>query len=233
MSSPIIRVHWLNESRAFKVLWLLEYLKLDYEIIPYMRDEGRRAPESLKKIHPLGRSPVVEVEDRATGKKKVLAESGYIFQYVLQHFDPKGSLNNADPDKAEEIQYYLHYAEGSMMPPFFIEYLLSMVRNATPFPLSYLTGKVADKISERYSRGETKNQLDFLEGQLSKNQGYLVGGKLSAADILICLPLQMAFSRKTADAKDYPHIDKWLNTVTSDAAYKVAKEKAQANGGKF
>lgn len=72
MSLPIIRVHWLNESRAFRVLWLLDHLKLDYEIIPYKRDENFRAPKELKKIHPLGRSPILELEDKETGKKKFL-----------------------------------------------------------------------------------------------------------------------------------------------------------------
>lgn len=234
MSLPIIRVHFLNESRAFRVLWLLDQLKLTYEIIPYKRNNEFRAPDDLKKIHPLGRSPLLEVEDRETGKKKIIAESGYIFQYVLQHFDLAGALNNADPDKAEEIQYFLHYVEGSLQPPLMIEFILSMTKKAPiPFPLSYFAGKVADKISEKYSRGEVKNQFDFIEGVISKNEGYLVGGKLSAADILISFPLEIAFARQFAKPEQYPNIQKWLKNMKALESYSTSKEKAEAHGAKF
>lgn len=234
MSLPIIRVHWLNESRAFRLLWMLDHLELNYEIIPYKRNEGHRAPEELKKIHPLGRAPLLEIEDRETGKKKILAESGYIFQYVLQHFDTSNKLGNADPEKAEQIQYYLHYVEGSLQPPLMIEYILSMAKKAPiPFPISYLAAKITDKISDKYSKGELKNQLDFVEGQISENQGYLVGGQLSGADILISFPLQMAFLRGFAKTEDYPNIQKWLKDVTSLDSYKVSKQKADAHGATF
>ncbi|GAV52722.1 hypothetical protein ZYGR_0AG07130 [Zygosaccharomyces rouxii] len=234
MSLPIIRVHFLNKSRAFRVLWLLDQLKLDYEIIPYRRDAGFRAPDELKKVHPLGRSPLLELEDRQTGKKKILAESGYIFQYVLDHFDKTKSLDNEDNDKSEEIQYYLYYVEGSLQPPLLIELLLSMVQNASiPFPFSYISRKIAEKIGEKYSRGEVKNQLDFIESQITKNDGYLVGGKLSPADILMSFPLDTAFKRQFADPKQYPAIDKWLENLKTLESYKSSKNKAEANGEEF
>ncbi|KAJ4128796.1 bifunctional glutathione transferase/peroxidase, partial [Fusarium falciforme] len=85
-----------------------------------------------------------------------------------------------------------------------------------PFPISYLARKVADKISQAYSSGEVKNQFDFVEGEISKNNGYLVDGKLSGADILMSFPLQMAFERKFAAPEDYPAISKWLKTITSE-----------------
>ncbi|CAI4301641.1 BDC_1c_G0031310.mRNA.1.CDS.1 [Saccharomyces cerevisiae] len=234
MSTPIIRVHWLNESRAFRVLQLLEQLKLDYEIVPYKRNQDFRAPEDAKKIHPLGRFPVVELEDRTTGKKKVLAESGYIFHYILQHLDSKGLLKNNDPDQAEQIEYFLYYAEGSLQLPLMVEFILSMTKKAPiPFPLSYLSGKVADKISEKYSKGELQNQLKFVEGEIAKNQGYLVGGKLSGADILMLFPLQSALNRGFAKREEYPHIGKFVDTLTALDSYSAAKAKATANGGKF
>ncbi|GAV47708.1 hypothetical protein ZYGR_0H05540, partial [Zygosaccharomyces rouxii] len=104
----------LNKSGAFTVLWLLDHLRLDHEIIPYRRDAGFRALEELKKLHPLGRSPLLESEDRQTAKKKILPELEYIFQYVLKHFDKTDSLDKEDNDKSEESQWYLYYVEGSL-----------------------------------------------------------------------------------------------------------------------
>ncbi|SCU79028.1 LAFA_0B00276g1_1 [Lachancea sp. 'fantastica'] len=234
MSLPIIRVHWLNESRAFRVLWLLDHLKLDYEIVPYKRTEGFRAPDELKKVHPLGRAPIVTIEDKTTKKTKTLAESGFIFHQILQNFDKSNILNNPNPDAADQIEYYLYYAEGSLQPPLMIEFLLSMVNKAPiPFPLSYLAGKVSNKISEKYSRGEVKNQMDFVEGEISKNNGYLVDGRLSGADILLSFPLQIAFQRGFAQAEHYPNIDKWLKKITAEESYAIAKQRAAEYGGKF
>ncbi|EJS43250.1 gtt1p [Saccharomyces arboricola H-6] len=234
MSLPIIKVHWLEQSRAFRVLWLLDHLKLEYEIIPYKRDANFRAPPELKKIHPLGRSPLLEIEDRETGKKKILAESGFIFQYILQHFDHSHVLMSEDSDIADQINYYLFYSEGSLQPPLMMEFVLSKVRESgMPFPISYLAGKVASKISQAYSQGEMKNQFDFVEGEISKNNGYLVDGKLSGADILMSFPLQMAFQRNFATPEEYPAISKWLKTITSEGSYDISKEKAQALGSKF
>ncbi|CAH02599.1 bifunctional glutathione transferase/peroxidase [Kluyveromyces lactis] len=234
MSTNVIKVHWLNQSRAFRVLWLLDHLKLDYEIVPYKRNEQFRAPEELKKIHPLGRAPILEIDYKSSDRKDILAESGYIFQYILENFDKEGILNNADQQKAEKIKYYLHYAEGSLQPPLFIEFLLSKAKEApVPFPFSYITKKFADKISEKYSRGEVKNQLDFIETEIEQNDGYLVGGKLSAADILLSFPLEMAFERQFARTEEYPNIAKWLETIKREESYSTSKDKAKANGASF
>ncbi|CCD23667.1 bifunctional glutathione transferase/peroxidase NDAI_0B06360 [Naumovozyma dairenensis CBS 421] len=229
MSNSIIRVHWLNQSRAFRVLWLLDALKLDFEIIPYKRVDGR-APDSLKKIHPLGRSPIVEIEDKSTGKKKMLIESGYIFQYMLQNFDHDNVLNNTDPDMAEKIQFYLHFAEGSIQPPLLMEYIYQLAEKSSSFPISYFVQSVVNKLSEAYSRGEVKNQFDFLESEIVKNKGYLVDGKLSAADILVSFPVEMAFLRGFVTSEIYPNTKKWLDTIKTTDSYAITKEKVKAFG---
>ncbi|QLQ80660.1 hypothetical protein HG537_0E00130 [Torulaspora globosa] len=235
MSLPLIRVHWLNESRAFRVLFLLEQLKLDYEIVSYRRDENFRAPEEeLKKIHPLGRAPMIELEDRTTGEKKVLVESGYIFQYILSHFDTDGILKNNDPEMAEKIQYYLHYVEGSLQPPLMMELIFSMARKAPiPFPISYVVSMVTGKISSEFSAGEVKNQIDYLESEIGKNQGFLVGGKLSGADILISYPLMYVFDLGLAHKEDYPNISKFLEDLSTLDSYASAKRKVNALGSDY
>src|SRR4051812_19349140 len=104
-------VHHLNNSRSQRVLWLLEELGLAYEIKPYQRDaKTGLAPPELRAVHPLGKSPVVEDNGR------VLAETGAIVDELLRrHGD--GRLRPADPDAASRVTYWLHYAEGSAMPP--------------------------------------------------------------------------------------------------------------------
>jgi|ERR1035437_1342851 glutathione S-transferase len=65
----MIVVHHLNDSRSQRILWLLEELGLPYEIKPYQRDaQTRLAPPELKKVHPLGKSPVITDGNRTSGQ---------------------------------------------------------------------------------------------------------------------------------------------------------------------
>jgi len=102
---PIV-VHHLMHSRSLRVLWLLEELGLEYELVRYERDASFRTPPSLEKAHPLGRAPVVEVDGL------VLAESGAI----LDHFvDRERRLRPTSPEGLREYRFFLHYAEGSSL----------------------------------------------------------------------------------------------------------------------
>ncbi len=103
-------LHYLNDSRAFRILWLLEELALEYEVIYYSRDvKTLRAPEALKRIHPLGKSPILE----ANGQ--VWAESALILIYLARQHGPEW-LPEPDGHQDEALQYWLHFSEGSLMP---------------------------------------------------------------------------------------------------------------------
>ncbi|WP_299271143.1 glutathione S-transferase N-terminal domain-containing protein, partial [uncultured Psychrosphaera sp.] len=78
----MITLHHLNNSRSQRILWLLEELGLEYEIKEYTRDhQTSAAPDSLKAIHPLGKSPVI------TDGDLTIAESGAIIEYLLDSYD--------------------------------------------------------------------------------------------------------------------------------------------------
>src|SRR5690606_36296748 len=111
----MIRVHHLNHSRSQRVLWLLEELGAPYEIVRYERDRKTMlAPPELKKVHPLGKSPVV------VDGPLVLAESGAIIETLVERHGPQ---LRPDPGTPEFLRYryWLHYAEGSLMPPLLLK----------------------------------------------------------------------------------------------------------------
>ena len=111
----MIRVHHLNNSRSQRVLWLLEELNLPYEIVRYERDKlTMLAPEALKQVHPLGKSPVIE-DDGHT-----LAETGLIVEYLVDRHGPELAPPR-DSDLYWRYRYWLHYAEGSVMPPLLLK----------------------------------------------------------------------------------------------------------------
>ena len=151
---PSIKVHHLNNSRSQRVLWLLEEIGLDYEVIRYQRDaKTMLAPARLRRIHPLGKSPIIE--DGALR----FAETGAIVDYLVgRHGD------GLAPAQGSELywryRYWLHYAEGSLMPPL----LMKLVVNRFG-----LFGWPA----RRYVDGQIKLHLDYLEKEWAPGRGSL------------------------------------------------------------
>ena len=111
----MLTVHHLNNSRSQRVLWLLEELGVPYEVVRYQRQPDMRAPAELRAIHPLGKSPVI------TDNGNTIAESGAIAEYII---DTYGEGRLIPPPKTPErlrYTYWLHYAEGSAMPPLLLK----------------------------------------------------------------------------------------------------------------
>src|SRR5678810_510240 len=88
--SPMLTVHHLNNSRSQRVLWLLEELGDEYEIVRYQRDaKTMLAPPELLKVHPLGKSPVI------TDGAVTVAESGAIIEYLIETYGANAGLRPA------------------------------------------------------------------------------------------------------------------------------------------
>jgi glutathione S-transferase len=200
----MIKVHHLNNSRSHRVLWLLEELSVPYEIVHYKRDATTRlAPPALKKIHPLGKSPVI------TDGDAVVAESGAIIEYLTKKHG-RGKLWPADnaPNWVAHT-HWMHFAEGSAMLPFLLALYAGLLgENAAP-----LRPRIESEID---------NHLAYMDGALAK-QDYFAGPDLTAADI------QMSFILEVADTggrlKDYPRLTALLGRMRDRPAYKRAIEK--------
>jgi glutathione S-transferase len=194
----VIKVHHLNNSRSQRVLWLLEEIGLDYEVVRYQRDaKTMLAPASLRRIHPLGKSPIIEDDSLR------LAETGVIIDYLVSQYG-----KDLEPAQAGEAhwryRYWLHYAEGSLMPPL----LLKLVINRLG-----LFGWPA----RRYVDGQIKLHLDYLEKELDNNQ-WFAGDTFSAADIMLSFPLEAARSRGGLNASR-PNLVRFLARVHARPAY--------------
>lgn len=209
-----LTVHHLNLSRSTRILWLLEELGLDYEITRYERDpRTSRAPPELALVHPLGRAPVV------TDGELVLAESGAIVEYFVEK---TGRLGPETPEERVRFRFFLHYAEGSVMPPLLVRLLMSKVKAAPlPFFIKPIASKVASKVEQNYSDGEIDRHFTFLDQELSTRE-WLLGDRLTAADIQMLYPLEAGLSR---GAGDRPHIRAWLDRVQARPGYQRALEK--------
>lgn len=200
---PII-VHHLENSRSQRILWMLEELGLDYEVRRYERNpKTMLAPPELKRVHPLGKSPVIEDDG------VVIAETGAIIEYLVEKAD--GRLGPpAHRDTILRYRFFLHYAEGSLMPPLLLMLVIQR--------LGILGRPARSRIQAMID-----THLDYLERELA-GRDWFVGDELSAADIMMSFPLEAARMRGGLDARR-PNLIAWLNRIHARPAYRTALEK--------
>jgi glutathione S-transferase len=215
----MIIVHHLNNSRSQRVLWLLEELGLPYEVKRYERDAVTSlAPASLRAIHPLGKSPVI------TDGDATVAESGAIVEYLLDRYGAGRLRPPAESADRLRFTYWLHYAEGSAMPPLLLSLVFSKVaRGPAPFFVRPIARAIAAKVKQSFIEPQIKLHLDFMEGELGKST-WFAGEDFSAADIQISFPLEAAATRGGLDASR-PKLWTFLQRIHARPAYQRALEK--------
>ncbi|KAI1739872.1 putative glutathione S-transferase [Xylaria scruposa] len=243
-----VKLYWLEKSRAQNILWLLEELKIEYEIETFRRGSDQLAPPELKKIHPLGKSPLVSVTPPGpSSEPRVLAESGFITQYLSEHFGqettmmPKrwkdGQEGKVGGETEEWLrwQYILHFVEGSFMSTLMMAVVVNMLKsNKVPFFIRPITGMVASQILSSFVLPTLKGQLAFLEKQLETSGGnFLCSKNLTSADVLISFGLvsikdrlQEFGSWPAGGPKSvYPKLFSYIARLESEPGYKRSVEK--------
>jgi glutathione S-transferase len=215
----MITVHHLNNSRSQRVLWLLEELGVPYEVKRYERDaKTMRAPATLRAVHPLGKSPVV------TDGALTLAESGAIIEYLADRYgDGKLAPQPGTPERQRYI-YWLHYAEGSLMPPLLMKLVFNRVAKAPmPFFVRPIARKIAEGAMTAFIGPEIELHLDYLEGELGRST-WFAGSKFTAADVQMSFPLEAAAARGGFGARR-PKLAAFVERFQARAAYKRALER--------
>jgi len=211
-------VHHLENSRSQRILWALEELGVPYEVKRYERDkETSLAPESLKKVHPLGKSPVI------TDGDETIAESGAIIDYLVTTYGDGALVPEINSPAHREYNYWMHYAEGSLMPPLVLKLVFDKVATSPmPFFIRPIAKGISKKVNESYIGPSIKGNFDFIESHL-QNNGWFAGDKLSGADIQMSFPLEASVS-SGAVGNNYPKITAYVNSIQSRPAYKRALE---------
>lgn len=201
-----IRVHHLNQSRSQRIVWLLEELQLPYELVRYQRDAKTHfAPPELKAIHPLGKSPLVEVDG------ELIEESGAIVQYLCDRFG-EGRLQ-PEPGSPAALRHLqlMHFAEGSAMLPLLLRIYVSRL------------GEGGVPLHERID-SEVVSHFDYLESIL-RPSGHFIGDTLSAADIMLSFPVMLATQQ--TEGQRWPKLKAFVETIKARPAW----QRAQAATG--
>lgn len=204
----MIEVHHLNNSRSQRVLWMLEELGVEYTIVRYERDaKTMLAPPELKKIHPLGKSPVIRDGDF------VLAESGAIIEYLVEKYGGGRFVPQPRTREYETCRYWMHYAEGSLMMQLLVKIYLDRI------------GEAAKPLLERVT-GAIRMHLAYIEESLGSSQ-FLTGAAFSMADVQMSFPLEVSAAQGLlSDAQ--PGLKALLTRLHQRPAYQAALQKGGA-----
>ncbi len=215
----MIVVHHLNNSRSQRVLWLLEELGQPYDIHPYLRDgQTMLAPPELLTVHPLGKSPVL------TDGERVVAETGAIVEYLLERHGQGQLLPAAGSDEALRYRYWLHFAEGSAMPPLLMKLVFDKVASAKmPFFVKPVARGIARQVMDRMVWPNLNRQLDFMESELAQRD-WFAGSRITGADIMMSFPLEAAAQRGGLNASR-PRLMDFLQRIHARPAYRRALER--------
>ena len=213
----MVTLHYLADSRAQRILWMLEEIGIPYAVESYERNpKTRLAPASLKAIHPLGKSPVL-TDDGLT-----IAESAVIVEHLAQTYAAEDWIP-AEAAALRQYRYWMHYSEGSLMPLLLLSYLFQMADKRVPFLLKPLLMFVPNAIVKAYVGPTLATHMDFVERHLGEHT-YFAGDQISAADVMMIFPLEASQSRVEVE---YPNVAADVARVHARPAYQRALTEAK------
>jgi glutathione S-transferase len=219
----MLTVHHLNNSRSQRVLWLLEELGVPYELKRYERDpKTMLAPPELRAVHPLGKSPVI------TDDGQTLAESGAIIEYLVDKYGQGRFAPAAGTPERLRYTYWMHYAEGSAMPPLLLKLVALRIASAPmPFFARPIARKIASTLQSSFVDPQLKLHLGYINQELTAT-GWFVGNDFTAADVQMSFPLEAATARGGMEGQ-IPAVVDFLKRIHARPAYQRALER----GGKY
>jgi glutathione S-transferase len=215
----MVTVHHLNNSRSQRVLWLLEELGVPYEVRRYERDpKTMLAPPELLAVHPLGKSPVI------TDGDLTIAESGAIIEHLIETYGGGRLIPPAGTTERRRYVYWLHYAEGSAMPPLLLKLVFDRVASTpVPWPVSAIARRIAAGAQSGFIGPQITRHLDFMESEIA-NRPWFAGAEFTAADVQMSFPLEAAAQRGGLNSSR-PKLMSFLERIHEREAYKRALER--------
>lgn len=212
----MITLHYLQCSRSFRILWALEELGIDdYQVELYQRTSSYAAPEDLKQIHPLGKAPILVDDD------DVIVESAVILDYLQQRYDQQQQFRPQDVKDQRQYYYWMHYAEGSLMPLLVMTLVMNNVSKHVPWIVRPVAEKITDGVKAGFVRPRVKEHILYLEQYLSKHDYF--AGEFSFADIQMAFPLVAL--QKRLHGK-YPNIQAFVQRIQQRSAFQKAEQKS-------
>ncbi|MBX9445693.1 glutathione S-transferase family protein [Dickeya chrysanthemi] len=205
-----IKLHHLNDSRSMRILWLLEEAQLPYELVRYRRNPTTQlAPEELKAIHPLGKSPVVEIDG------KVIVESGAIVEYIIGKYAPHLAPDAQEACYVDYLQW-IHFAESSAMLPVLLK-VFNQFEKQNGQTLQFL---------DAYAETEFRKVFAYLDDYLASRE-FIVGQRLTGADFMLGFVVKLVTERFNL-GQQYPNILRYATRLSDTPSWQKAQRLESA-----
>lgn len=211
----MITLHHLEQSRSLRILWALEELGVEYQVEHYKRLPTFAAPPELKQIHPLGKAPVL------TDGDLTIAESAVILEYLQQTYDKENKFKPKDSKDLIQYNYWMHYAEGSLMPLLVMTLVLSFVPPKVPFMVRPLAHKIINGVKDGFIQPRLTDHIEFLEQHLAQHEYFV--DEFTFADIQMSFPLVAIQERMKGK---YPNIQTYVQRIQQRPAFQKAKAQS-------
>lgn len=211
----MITLHHLDQSRSLRIIWALEELGLEYQIKHYKRLPTFAAPPELKAVHPLGKSPVL------TDGDLTIAESAVILDYLQATYDTKNQFKPQNPKDLMQYNYWMHYAEGSLMPYLLMTLVMTNMPKHVPFLIRPIAKKISEGVRGGFSNPRLKEHAAFLEAYFSQHD--YAAGEFSFADIQMSFPV-IAMQQRTKNKT--PRLAAYAERIQQRPAFQCAKLKS-------
>ncbi|MCX5468832.1 glutathione S-transferase family protein [Acinetobacter nematophilus] len=211
----MITLHHLDQSRSLRIIWALEELGLEYQIKHYKRLPTFAAPPELKAVHPLGKSPVL------TDGDLTIAESAVILDYLQTTYDSQNQFKPKNPQDLMQYNYWMHYAEGSLMPYLVMTLVMTNMPKHVPFLIRPIAKKISEGVRGGFINPRLKEHSVFLEDYFSQHD--YAAGEFSFADIQMSFPV-VAMQQRTKN--NTPHLAAYAERIQQRPAYQRAKAKS-------
>ena len=220
----MLHLHHLENSRSFRIVWLLEELKVPYQLTSYERNKVGLAPDSLEKIHPMGKAPILVVDG------KPLIESGFIIEYLLKHYDEEQRFKPSLEDEAawENYTFWMHFAEATAMPPLVMRLVFSKVVERSPALIRPISKSIRKQVESSMISRNIDKVLALMEEHLQSNH-WFAGEAFSGADIQMHFVVAAANARQSLDKVKYANIINWQKRCEARPAF----ASAVAKGGRL
>lgn len=216
----MLTVHHLNNSRSQRILWLLDELAIPYDVKRYERDANTMlAPPELRAIHPLGKSPVI------TDGTHTIAETGAIVDYIINTYGEGRLIPPANSEDRLRYTYWVHFAEGSAMPPLVMTLVFNAVATRAPFFIRPIAKSISDNVQKNFLRPNIDAQLALMENELTKSP-WFAGSDFTAADVMMSFPVEAAKSR--GGLGPHAKLTDWLKRIHARPAYQAALARGGA-----
>lgn len=212
----MITLHHLEQSRSLRIIWALEELGLEYQIKYYKRKPNFSAPDSLKAIHPLGKAPIL------TDGELTIAESAVILEYLQSTYDTESQFKPQDQATLQQYNYWMHYAEGSLMPLLVMNLVMSKVSDQVPFLIKPIAKKITQGVQVGFINPRLGDHIPFIEQYLKQHDYF--AGDFSFADIQMSFPI-IAMQQRIKG--QYAEMQTYAERLQQRPSFIRAKAKAE------